>query len=75
VTHALVRINDLFLSASNEEECVESFGSINEFPRSNFVADERGSLLSDFRHNLNVWELFGIHMVDDVRQTDIHIYS
>jgi hypothetical protein len=53
----------------------ESFRSINEFSRSNFVADEHGDLLSDSQHVLNASEVFGIHMVNDVRQTDIHTHT
>jgi hypothetical protein len=38
------------------------------------VPDEPADLLSDSQHILNAWKVFGIHVANDVKQTDVHTY-
>ena len=46
-------------------------------PRTNIVKDEKGDLITDSHSNLATWrnhfsQLFNVHEVSDVRQTEIH---
>jgi hypothetical protein len=59
------------------------YGGINDFqkgykPRTNIVKDDKGDLFADCHSILASWrnyfsQIFNVHGVNDVRQTEIHI--
>jgi hypothetical protein len=75
------KINKLESNSKNKN-IKDLYRDINEFkkdyqPRTNFVKDERGNLLSDPYKILNRWknyfcQLLNIHGMGDVRETEMH---
>jgi hypothetical protein len=74
-------INELSIHSKNES-IRDLYRRKNSFkkgyqPRKNLVKDEKGDLLADYRDVLNRGnnyfpQLFNVHRISDVRQTEIH---
>jgi hypothetical protein len=71
-----------YLESNSKKNIKDLYREINEFkkgyqPRTNFVQDERGDVLSDAHKTLKGWknyfcELLNVHGAGGVRQTEMH---